>query len=710
LSGTAPQKARREPNTATKPPVEVREPSHPPPFGGAHRLGRLLKPQTVALVGGGLLVPLVESCRRIGFEGEIWPVNPHRRRLAGLPCYARLEDLPAPPDVAFLAINRHRTIEAVQTLARMGAGSAVCYASLYAEQGPDGAVLQRRLVEAAGKMPILGPNCYGLINAVDGVALWPDQAGCGPVDEGVALISQSGNVALNLSFQRRGLPVSHLITVGNQAALGIEDLMEELLQDPRVKGIGLFLEAVRDPHRFVTVTRRAVGARIPVVALLVGRSRRGAEIARTHTASMTGMADAYGALFDRGGVIGVNTITELLETLGVLVGIGPLRGNRVVSLSCSGGEASYVADRSEGQGLDFAPFSPAQAGRIDRILDGRVKVGNPLDYHTFIWDDRTRLEQLFTEVFTGPQDATMLVLDVPSGDGDFSAFRKTAGAMMAAVRSTGRRGLVASNMPENLDADLAGELAAHGVTPVRGIDAALVGLGAAVRWGEAVHGPLPPFPAAAPPPASETIDLDEVQAKARLRGWGVPVPRGQAARPEDACRVADAIGYPVVVKALGLDHKTEQGAVRLGLATTQDLDEATRAISGRWPGQLLIEEMVDGVVAELLVSVRRQWPVGWLVTIGAGGVLADLVADLVRLLAPVTPDEVTRALQELRVGQLLAGYRGGTRADIGRCAATICDLVNGAVGDGDTAEVEVNPLLVTPTRAVAADALMAVED
>ena len=329
-------------------------------------------------------------------------------------------------------MNRKRTIEAVGALARMGAGSAVCYASLFAEQGEEGVEHQRRLVEAAGEMPVLGPNCYGLINAVDGVALWPDQMGCLPVSEGVALISQSGNVGLNLSFQRRDLPISHLVTVGNQALVGIEDVMAELLDDRRVRGIGLFLEAVRDPGRFLKVARRALSARVPVVALLVGRTRRGAEIARSHTASMSGMADAYRALFDRGGVIGVNTLPELLETLGVMVGIGPLPGNRIVSMSCSGGEASYVADLSEGRHLEFAPLPAGQARRVDQILEGRVAIGNPLDYHTFIWDDRLRLEQLFGEVMAGIQDATMLVLDVPESEGDFSAFRKTARAMVAA--------------------------------------------------------------------------------------------------------------------------------------------------------------------------------------------------------------------------------------------------------------------------------------
>ena len=672
------------------------------------RLARLLRPRTVALVGGSLVNRLVESCEEMGFTGEVWPVNPERERLAGLECFPDLRALPSPPDAAFLAVNRERTIEAVATLAGMGAGSAVCYASLFAEQGEDGAAYQRRLVEAAGTMPILGPNCYGLVNAVDGVALWPDLLGCEPVSAGVALISQSGNVGMNLSFQGRQLPVSHLVTVGNQAVVGIEDLMEELLEDRRVKGIGLFLEAVRDPVRFLAMARKALQARVPVVALMVGRSRRGAEIARSHTASISGMTQAYGALFDRSGVMRVDTIPDLLETLGVLVGVGPLRGNRIVSMSCSGGEASHVADLSEGTRLEFAPFPSGQAARVERILEGRVKVGNPLDYHTFIWDDRARLERLFSEVTSGPQDATMLVLDLPDREGDFSAFWKTARAMVTARSVSERPALVVSGLPESLSADLARELAAAGVTPVRGIGEALAGLDAAVRWGEAVYSQPPISPAAVPPPGDCVIHFDEAEAKARLGEWGMAVPRGTVTPAAGVGKAAAAIGYPVTIKVLGIDHKTEGAGVRVGIGTPADLSLVLAEMSERYEGPFLVEETVSGVVAELLVSMRRQWPVGWLVTLGAGGVLTELMNDFVHFLAPVDRREVRAGIGKLKVGRLLAGYRGAEPADLEACVAAVCALVEGVLSDADVVEVEINPLLATVSGAVAADALLSV--
>ena len=279
--------------------------------------------------------------------------------------------------------------------------------------------------------------------------------------------------------------------------------------------------------------------------------------------------------------------------------------------------------------------------------------------------------------------------------------------MITARAASGRPALVASGLPENLSAGLAAELAAGGVASVGGMDAALVGLEAAVRWGRAVYGPESPEVAAVPPPATEVFHLDEAQAKARLLRWGVAAPRGLTAVAGDVGAAAREIGFPVVLKMLGSAHKTEQGGVRVGIRTPDELDEAISAMSGHG-GSFLVEEMVEGAVAELLVSVRRQWPVGWLVTLGAGGTLTELVDDLAHLLAPVHPREVRETLQTLRIGPLLAGYRGAPAADLEACAAAVCALMDGALADRDVVEVEVNPLLATTSGAVAADALMSV--
>ena len=243
---------------------------------------------------------------------------------------------------------------------------------------------------------------------------------------------------------------------------------------------------------------------------------------------------------------------------------------------------------------------------------------------------------------------------------------------------------------------------------MRGIGEALAGLDAAVRWGEAVHSQPSLSPAAVPPPGDRVIHPDEAAAKVRLREWGVAVPRGRVTPSEGVGETAAGIGYPVTIKLLGIDHKTESGGVRVGIPTVSELDLFVGEVAERGGGRFLVEETVGGVVAELLVSVRRQWPVGWLVTVGAGGVLTELLDDFVYFLAPVDPREVRAGIGKLRVGRLLGGYRGAPAADLDACVAAVCALVDGVLGDDDVVEMEVNPLLATASGAVAADALLSV--
>ena len=303
---------------------------------------------------------MVRQCELLGFEGEIWPVHPSRADLNGRTCFRRLEDLPGVPDAAFIAIPREPTIEAVRVLRDMGAGGAVCYASGFAEVA-DGGALQADLVAAAGSMPIVGPNCYGLVNALDRLALWPDNHGLAPIDRGAAIITQSGNMGINFTMGRRALPLACLLSLGNQAAVGVTDCLEALLEDERVKVIGLHIEGLDDVARFSRVAVRAREQGVPIVAFKSGRSEKGAQATVSHTSTLSGADALYDALFERCGIARVHSVPAFLETLKLLSLFGPLPGNRIASLSCSGGEASLMADRADGTGLVFPDLDPDHA-------------------------------------------------------------------------------------------------------------------------------------------------------------------------------------------------------------------------------------------------------------------------------------------------------------------------------------------------------------
>ncbi|MEM8754348.1 MAG: CoA-binding protein, partial [Pseudomonadota bacterium] len=398
-------------------------------------LSRLIRPRSVALIGGGWAANAARACAAMGFDGDVWPVHPTKAEVAGLPAYPSLAALPAPPDAAFVAVNRDAAVDAVGALSAMGAGGAVCFASGFAETA-EGA-RQAALVAAAGDMPLLGPNCYGFVNYLDGALLWPDQQGGRRVDRGVAVVSQSSNIAINLTMQARGLPIAYVVCVGNQAQTGLAEVAAALAADDRVTAIGLYVEGVGDPVAFHSM---AAAAGKPIVALKSGRSAAAQAAAVTHTASLAGGDAASRAFFARCGVAEVENLTELLEALKLLHVGGPTGGRRIASVSCSGGEASLAADAGSRRDLTFPAFSAAEAEAIRAPLNELVAIANPLDSHTFIWGDEERMAACFSAVAGADVDLTLFVIDFPRADRcDPSAW----GPAIAAIKRAAAAGRVA---------------------------------------------------------------------------------------------------------------------------------------------------------------------------------------------------------------------------------------------------------------------------
>lgn len=669
-------------------------------------LGRLLRPRSIAVLGGAPAAGVVRRCEELGFAGPIWPVHPHLAEVAGRPAFRGIPDLPEVPDAAFLAVNRDATVAAVRELAALGAGGAVCYASGFKEAGGRGAGLQAELVAAAGAMPLLGPNCYGLINYLDGAALWFDQQGGRRCARGVAIVTQSGNIALNLTMQRRGLPIAYLLTLGNQANVGLARALSALAVDPRVSAIGLHVEGLDDAAAFAAAVRDAGK---PLVVLSAGRSERGAALALSHTASLVGRDAVRNALFAHLGVACVASLPELIEALKLLHVAGPLPGRSIVSLSCSGGEAALAADAAASRRLELRPFTAMQSEHVAASLENRVRVTNPLDYHTFVWGRRDRLEAAFTAVLGCGFDMALLILDLPREDRcDPAEWRLTLDAWVAARAATGARVAVLATLPECLPEAVAEELVTAGIVPLAGLEEALAAIEAAADIGAAAaHSPL----LSAPAPEGAPVAQDEWAGKCLLAGFGVAHPGGRCvAGPEAAVAAATALGFPLALKAVGpeLLHKTELGAVALNLGDAAAVDVAARRLASLGDG-LLVEPMVVDGVAELLVGVNREPGLGFCLALGAGGTLVELIAERVLLLLPTTPDVVRAALLGLRVGRLLEGYRGRPAGDLEAAVDAVLAVARCAAAHADRlVEIEVNPLIVRPAGrgAVAADVLV----
>jgi len=677
---------------------------------------RLLKPRSIAVFGGGVAEELVRQCDRMGYEGEIWPVHPKKEEIRGRKVFRSVADLPGSPDAAYVGVNRNLTIDIVRDLAARGAGGAICYATGFTEAGEEGSELEKQLLEASGDMPLVGPNCYGLLNYLDGAIIWPDQQGGRRVDSGVAIISMSSNVAFNLSMQRRGLPVAYMMSLGNQLKFKLEDAILMFAGEERVTALGLYLEAMADPKAFEEAVNVARDLGKPIVAVKTGRSDVAQKIVVSHTASLAGSDALVSDLFDRLGVARVNTLEALNEALKVLHVLGPLEGGRLGAMSTSGGDLTLLADAMIGSNLTMPPLTQVGSNRLREVVHERMVAANPLDFQMFDWDNEDRLAETFTPFVSEGFDLSLCLLDYPREDlCDQSTWGGAERGFVRAVHDTGTKGAVLSTFSDTISERVAARLIQEGVAPLAGIDAGLAGVQAAVDVGAAwSRPPSPPLLECENRADDAQVKvLNEADSKALLSNCGVPIPPSTVVcDAQAAAAAAEELGFPIALKALGVAHKTESGGVALGLCSADEVSVALAEMS-HLSESFLIEKMVEDVVAELIVGVARDEQFGPYLLVGGGGILVEMMNDSASLLLPVTGERVREALDGLKCAPLFHGFRGRPKADL--VAATEAILAVAKMVEVDPSlivELDINPLMLLAEGrgAVAADALISLRE
>jgi len=668
----------------------------------ARDLARLLRPKSVAVIGGGAWCrSVIQQLKKASYDGAIWPVHPKGGEIDGISVYQDINSLPAAPDASFVGINREATIDTISGLQKMGAGGAVCFASGFAEVD-DGHDLNARLLAAAGEMPILGPNCYGMINAVDGALLWPDQHGCVRVERGVAILTQSSNIAINLTMQNRSLPIAYVITCGNQAQTTQAEIAEALLDDPRLTAIGLHIEGFGDPAAWQSFARKARAKGVPLVALKVGKSEQSRTATVSHTASLAGSDAGAQALMDRLGIARVADLPTLLETLKLLHVGGPLASNRLASISCSGGEASLAADTAFGRDVVFPPLNDRQRVDLFDALGPKVTLANPLDYHTYIWRDAPAMTRAFSAMVDPSLALTLLIVDFPRPDRcDPSDWECVVRAALDTRAGTGGMVAMVTTLPELLPEDVAQRLIDGGVIPLNGLTEAIAAAEASV-WRE-----LPDLDAdiLLVTTVGEATTLTEAESKSALALSGVPTASGQRAETvQDAVLAATRIGFPVVLKGEGFAHKSEANAVALNLVSPEAVRDAATKMAAR---SYLVERQIVGGIAELLVGVVKDPAHGFVLTVGAGGTLTEVWQDTASCLLPASDAALNQCLNRLKVSRVLNGFRGKPTVDRAALLSSIRTIQDYVLANADTVEeVEVNPLICTENSAIAADALI----
>lgn len=700
-------------------------------------LGKLLSPSSIAIIGATDKVHQLNgrfqyNLKQHGFTGRIYLVNPRYERIGEEPCYPDVLSIPPEEsiDAAIITVGAAQVPEILAQCARRGIKGAVIFSSGFAEAGPQGELLQQRIVEIAREndMAICGPNCMGLINVADKVVAYgtlalPEAFRPGPM----AIVSQTGAMA-GLVFNRdHQLPFTYLVSVGNEAVTQIPDYVEYFLEDERVRAIGCYIEGLRNPKKFVEVADRAVASGKPLVVLKIGRSEAGQKAAMAHTGSLTGSDAAYDALFRSRGIIRVSDIEDLFLVTHFLSLTRLPQGNRIGVVSISGGAIGLICDRSEEFGFTLPEPSPEIKARLAELLGIPLeKARNPIDVNGRIPARPELVRQSLEIMMEDPNFDAFIVIPVPLTQKaatlvaeDLVQVHQKAEKPFVVLWSAGPLAYEAFAVLEqagvplfrDFERGLRGVQALHKYAEFR---RHLAGERKAERIGPEVSGEK----------VSELLRgdgqvLGEAQSKKLLRLYGVPVVEEIAcASLAEAKEAAAALGYPVAVKIDSPDitHKTEAGGVKLGINTATELEEAfTEVIANAKkykPGAnvrgVVVQQMIPAGV-EVIVGVKVEPSLGPFVLFGSGGVLTELVKDVILWPAPFGPGEARHIIQQTRVYRLLEGFRGRPRADIEAlvdCLVRISWLA--ADLESRIGEMDINPLIVRPDGlgVVAVDALV----
>ncbi|WP_151637784.1 acetate--CoA ligase family protein [Noviherbaspirillum aerium] len=673
----------------------------------------LLKPRSVAVIGASADVNKtagrpVSYLLKHGFRGNIFPVNPRADTIAGLRCYPDIASLPEVPDVGIVLLGAERAHLAVRDLAARGTAAAIVLASGYTETGEEGMRRQRELIEAAGKMRLLGPNTIGLVNLTDDIVL--SASGALEMDHfpagAIGVVSQSGGIlgALLSRAAARGIGLSKLVSTSNEADLDLSDFVDYLADDDATRVIALYIESVRNPDKFRAAALKAARAGKPVVAFKIGRSEAGAKAAVSHTGALAGADRMYDALFRQVGIIRAHTFGDLLDIPAALATGRVLRGNRVAILTSTGGAGTLVSDSLGVSGFETPAPDETTAARLGALQSGDQAAldRNPID---------VTLAGLQPDLLRG---AIQTLLDSPSydaltvivGSSGLAMPELMAGAIHDCLHTSDKPVLayVSPHAP-----DVAALLTQRGVPAFMAPEsctAALDGMLRAARW-------IAPAEDAAMPAQVSTSDfsagpLDEAQAKQLFARFGVPGVREEVVTtPAEAERTARELSDCVVLKILSntITHKSDVGGVAVNLAAERvgarltAMAAEVKANTGIAPDRFLIQEMVTGGI-ELILGFHRD-PLGSAILLGMGGVTAELFKDTTMRLLPQTGGlsrtEALELARELKTWPLLDGFRGRPKTDIDALVSAIVAFSEMAAHMGERLiEAEINPLFVLP--------------
>ncbi|HUD85254.1 MAG TPA: acetate--CoA ligase family protein [Xanthobacteraceae bacterium] len=698
----------------------------------------LTEPRNVVLVGasdrpGAWAWRVLRNLKQYEFPQPIYLINPRREEIGGDRCYPDFASLPAPPDHLVVLVPAPGVPDVLRSGAAAGARSATVFSSGFGEAfDAKGAALGRELaaVIAETGIAVSGPNCMGNVCAKTRFVTLAEDRPLTLRPGPVALVGQSGGmmIFLNAALEERGMIAEYLITSGNEAGLSIPDYIAFFADQPELKVIIVYIEAITELEKFKAACRMARVAGKSIVAIKLGQSERGRSAAMAHTASLAGSIAAFDAVAGELGVIRADTLDDAVEITELLVHTGAPGGRRLGAITLSGAFRGLLYDAAEANGLQFPKLAHETTAKLNAILTVGSLVSNPIDGGFGVLSSDDNYKASIAALQADPNvDMILIQENLPREPGSDRAERYIA--TVDAIAAAGAPKPIAFITPvSHSQSDYSRALRAKSahVSFLLEVNKALRAIASVARRDELEH--LAPATMTAATPLQSTAaarvralaksgatTLDEIESKALLRAYGIATPAEIAAHsPDDAVKAARQIGYPVVLKAVSarLPHKTEAGAVVLHLAA----DDAVRAAYGRIDGNvrragvekldamLVCQQIVGGL--ELVLGLHRDPEMGLVVMAGSGGVLLELAKDVGFAVPPITPDKACAILARTHAARLMAGYRAAPRLDadavvdalvaLGRIADDLADVVQ---------SIDINPFVVLPRGGFALDAL-----
>jgi acyl-CoA synthetase (NDP forming) len=672
-------------------------------------LSRLFNPRSIAILGASANPAkwghwLSRSALLGKHRRAVYLVNRHGGEIHGQPTHPSALDLPEPPEMVVITVPVPAFEEAVDQALAAGARFLIGITAGFGELGPAGREREERIVrrvrEAGARF--VGPNCMAVYDAETDLRL----LGATFTPGSIGVVSQSGNMCLELGLgaSRRGLGISRAVSLGNQIDVQAPELIDELVRHDGTRAIVLYLEGFPDGRRFVESVRAAGTAGKPVVLITVGGSAAGARAARSHTGSLAGNLEVVDAACRAAGALRVPSPEQAIEVVQLLLGPPRPRGRRLAILTDGGGHAALASDLAVTAGLAVPLLSHDVAARIAQALPPTASTVNPIDLAGGGEQDVSSYARVGRIALTcGEVDALLLTGFFGGYSRRNDEYRRmeveAAAGLAAACRESGRTLLVHTM---HFDTPPADELRQRSIPVYHSVDAAIRALALAARWGEP-----PPALLALPAPAAPATRDDYWSARELMVAAGLPFPAARrVASPEEARRAAAEIGFPLVVKALGLVHKSDSGGVVLDVRDPDHLAAAAGDLLARLaPPGLAIEAMAPVALGvELIVGARWDPAFGPVVLVGLGGVHAEILRDTAIALAPIDADGALPLLRSLRGAALLLGARGRPPVDLDAVARFVAAFSALAARHPEVAEMEVNPLLATPDGALGLDA------